>query len=997
MVVLSGRSAGVSTREIDQSGPQNVTPVGVPAGVIGTAESGPAFVPVTVAALSDFVAKFGGSDGTKFGPIAVAEWLRNAQAATYVRVLGVGKGLRRETTGDNAGRVDGAGFIVGQQLPGEDGFLRNNPYANTDESSPQGRVHFLGCFMSESAGSTVFSAGGIQVPGENVASPILRAVIFAPSGVVPMLESVTSGAVASNKLDTPAEASGPYGNITGSVDLTNGSQNFVLLLNGHKGNDPANPNIITASFDQTSPSYFGNILNTDPFKIEAAGHYLYAAYDVHPTQAVVTGVGIIEPNVVDQQIAFLTTGSQARNLGTSTVPSYENFEDRFTTPASPSVISQKFGGRYLNLFRVHLLSDGKEGNDNFKISIRNIAKSANSDANYGTFDLVVRDFNDNDDNIIPLETYAGLNLDPTSENYIARRIGDQRQFFDFDKAEGSQKLVVEGNFPNRSNYIRVEVDPSVDSGEVDPSALPIGFRGPFHLVTSGSDPMTAVSDDAGVLTAAGQNALKRIVEPPIPYRENITVGQEPKKTLNQRFYWGVQFEQKISLAEPNRSKVLNKTVLSHAKYFPKFHTTFQNVSVGENSNTPDVNGTVLDSDRFNNNIFSLDRIQIRTGSNGRIDAKELASASYVRDGLIDTDETNKTRALSVEQDFGELVTRNIAKFSFFVQGGFDGVNIFNRDTNNMTNAAIKQELDDPNRGQTLGPTVVAYKKAIEVMSNPSDVDIKLLAIPGIRHSSITDQAISSAENDRFDALYIMDVEERDTLNQVITSSQQDINVGNTANAFSGRGLDSNFAAAYFPDVVVENPFNGLNASVPPSVAVLGAFSLNDAVAFPWFAPAGFTRGALESTQRAALTLNRANLDTLQDANINPLVTFPSGDGVVVWGQKTLQQAQSALDRVNVRRLLIEIRRQVRQVALSLVFEPNREITLERFRSQVNPRLRRIQEQQGIERFRVIIDTTTTTEADVLNNTIRGKIFVEPTRTAELVSIDFVVQNPGQQT
>jgi phage tail sheath protein FI len=994
MVELSGKSAGVSVREIDLTGPRNATPVGVPAGVIGTADRGPAFVPLTFASVPDFVAKFGDTDGTKFGPLAVAEWLRNAQAVTFLRILGIGRGERRLTSGDNAGSVQSAGFVVGQRLPDDSGLLADNTYANS--GGPLGRLHFLGCHMSESAGSTVFSSAGIQTAGTNVAAPIIRGVILAPSGVVPMLSSSFASDSSAPTAGLVSTSAGPRGAITGTVDTSSGRQNFVLLLNGHKGTDSQYPNVITASFDQTAPNYFGNVLNTNPLKIQEAGHLLYTRYDVHPTQAVVTGAGVINSSVVEQVIAFITTGSAARNNGSTTVPSYENFEERFTTPATPTIISQKFGGNYLNLFRIHALSDGQESNVRFKVSIQNIAKSTVNDQEYGTFDLLVRDFNDTDDNRVVLESYAGLTLNPESDNYIAARIGDMHAYYDFDKNAGGQKLVVDGKYPNLSNLIRVEMDNSVENGELDPSALPIGFRGPYHLVTSGSDPLTAVQSDVRVLQPTASSSLKRAVEPPVPFRENIAVGVEPKKTVNKQLYWGVQFEQKVSLAEPNASRVANKTLASMTKFLPRHQTTWQNVSVGENNGTPDVNGTVLDSDRFNNNLFALDRIRVRTGSSGVADSKEFASASYIRNGQIATDDANKLRALSVATDFGDLSVRSIAKFNVFVQGGFDGTNIFNVDTAGLTNAAVVQEMDDVNRGQDYGPTVRSYKKALDVMGNVSDVDIKLLAIPGIRHNVVTDYGIQVIENDRFDALYIMDIEERDTLNSVVTSSLQDINVTNTATAMNLRGLDSNFAASYFPNVVVQNQFNGLPVEVPPSVAVLGAFALNDAVAFPWFAPAGFTRGALQTTDSAAVLLNQDNMDTLQDANINPIVSFPGSSGVVIWGQKTLQAAQSALDRVNVRRLLIDVRRQVRRLAETIIFEPNREATLNRFSSLVNPVLQRIQEQQGVERFKVIIDASTTTQADVENNTIRGKIFLTPTRTAETVSIDFVLTNAGAQ-
>ena len=145
-----------------------------------------------------------------------------------------------------------------------------------------------------------------------------------------------------------------------------------------------------------------------------------------------------------------------------------------------------------------------------------------------------------------------------------------------------------------------------------------------------------------------------------------------------------------------------------------------------------------------------------------------------------------------------------------------------------------------------------------------------------------------------------------------------------------------------------------------------------------------------------MKLNRTNLDDLYEVDINPLTSFPDSNGVVVFGQKTLLAAQSALDRVNVRRLLIEVRRRVRRIANTILFEPNRETTLARFSAAVNPVMQQIQAQRGLDRYKVQIDTTTTTQADVENNTIRGKIYLQPTRSLEFVSLDFVVTNQGAE-
>jgi hypothetical protein len=992
MAELTMRSPGVSAREIDLTSPTNIQPSGIPAGIIGTATRGPAFVPVTFATYRDFAAKFGDTDGEKFGPLAVSEWLRNAQSVTYMRVLGIGDGEKRTTTGNNAGKVTRAGFIVGDEQPQDSGLVARNPFAVI--AGVPGRMHFLGCFMSESAGSTIFSDAGIQPNAK--AAPIIRAVIMAASGVVPM---ISSSLVASTQPSNTVAATtaGPVGFNTGSVNISSGKQEFTLLLNGHK-NTSQYPNVLTASFDPTAPNYFLNVLNSNPYLLEDAGLCVYTHYDIHSALAVVTGTGVIAGTapVVPasyEPLAFILTSSMTRNSGSAAVPNFESFEDRFRTAVSPYVVSQKYGGTPKNLFRIHALDDGTYINKKIKISIRNISKSSSDLVPFGTFDVLVRDFTDNDENPVILEQFLSVNLNPSSERYIAKIIGDQHVYFDFDKNSDGQKLVLDGNYPNVSKLIRVEVDSSVEDNEVPEDVLPAGHRGIYHLVTSGSAILSNGSMAVGNMLVAGQgSALLRAVEPAVPFRKNVTYGVEPRLTVSKNLYWGTMFERQESLTEPNKTLVQDTTIESFTQYFPKFHTSFQNPWVGDNEGTSDSNGIIYDADRFNNNAFSLENLSVRTGSNGIADPKEWASASYVRYGGVSANDTNKTRAFNFNTDLADLTAKSFAKFTFFLQGGFDGVRIFDEKSTKLLNESIIDEINDSGRGGSDGPTVKVYEKALTIIGEKSSVDIKLLAIPGIRHSYITDQAISKVE-ERFDALFIMDIDGRDSLNFIVTSSIQDSNVSNTAVAFASRGLDTSFAAAYYPDQIMIDPTTQTNIQVPPSVVVLGAFSLNDSLAHPWFAPAGFARGALTTVVETSVNLTRNNLDTLYDADINPITAFP-GTGPIVWGQKTLLATQSALDRVNVRRLMIELRREVREIANRLIFEPNRESTLAKFEGLVRPRLQRIQTLQGITRFKVKIDTSTTTQADVENNTIRGVIYVQPTKSTEFISLDFVVSNAG---
>jgi phage tail sheath protein FI len=172
--------------------------------------------------------------------------------------------------------------------------------------------------------------------------------------------------------------------------------------------------------------------------------------------------------------------------------------------------------------------------------------------------------------------------------------------------------------------------------------------------------------------------------------------------------------------------------------------------------------------------------------------------------------------------------------------------------------------------------------------------------------------------------------------------------------------------------------------------VLGVYGQNDRLSHAWYAPAGYIRAVVPAEELSTKFLAE-NVDTVYDAGINPIIATP-GVGIVVNGQRTLLVEGSALDRVNVRRLLIEVRRRVKAVAYGLLFEPNRATTIARFNAAVTPIMKQIQAQRGVERYRVQIDTTTTTQADVENNTIRGKIYLQPTRSAEFVSIDFEARN-----
>ena len=983
MAETVGRFApSVTSREIDLSQPAQTEISGIPAGVIGTANEGPAFIPLTVASRQQFINTYGNSSGEKFGPLAVYEWLKNAQAATYMRVLGVGDGKKRNTT---TGKVTNAGFVVGDRLVQPSGLIGNNPYAAAGSGDVKGRTYFLSCFMSASAGSSIFSEAGIQNSSKAVS--ILRGVLLAPSGVILHLSGTTHDN-ANNKAPTKGNVAttGTQGGVTGSVDTASGE--FRLLMNGYNNSDASKLSVISASFDMTSPDYFVNKFNKNPFKIEEHGHYLYSWYDVHPNLAVITGSGITPIASASQEIATLLTSSISRNTGNSTVPNYEDFEDRFSHGKTPFLISQKLGGQNKNLFRLHLLSDGQDVSNKYKFSIENIIPGVDS-TSYGQFDLLIRSIDDDDNGFTPLESWTGLSLDPSSDKYISRVIGDQNVYYKFDVNEQNQKIVVEGSHPVNSKYVRVEVTDEVAKGHpagISPNALPFGFRGPLKLNISGSMLTKGNGNHDGYYNSASENeeVLRTIFELPIPYRENIAINNNDvnSKTENTSLYWGIQTNLKTNKVLVNQATVFNESFVNgYTKHYPTHRLNTLNFA-SENSN---------EVDAYNNNKFTLENILVRTGSGSELaNPDEWVSASYSRGATAAISSTNETRYFQVS-DLTNTANRKYAKFTFFAQCGFNGANIFNEDKFNFTNNAVAREMTDSLANDVNDNTVKAYRKAIDVMTSKDDVDIQLFAIPGIRDSAVTDYAIQKIEN-RFDAMYIMDIEDVDQQGNVVTSSAQQVNVNKTRERLTNtRNLDTSFAAAYFPDVNMTDPETNTTVRVPPSVPVLGAYAFNDAVAHPWFAPAGFNRGSLSSITSTSTNLKQSDLDNLYAAGINPIAEFV-GNGITIWGQKTLQSKSSALDRINVRRLLIDVRRKVKAIANTLLFEPNREETLDKFTALVNPILQRIQSQGGVERYKAVIDTSTTTQTDVENNTIRGKIFLQPIRSIEYVSLDFVVTN-----
>ena len=346
--------------------------------------------------------------------------------------------------------------------------------------------------------------------------------------------------------------------------------------------------------------------------------------------------------------------------------------------------------------------------------------------------------------------------------------------------------------------------------------------------------------------------------------------------------------------------------------------------------------------------------------------------------------SNYIRVKSVETPTPNYFDNNgVAKAAFTGSIPVNASSSFGAATGDPTLAGGNAYYEAISNTDTQGLVATDYTNMINLLSNQDDYRFNLLVTPGLvnafaSHSSAITSVITNTQN-RGDNIYIPDM----------------VGYGSTAGAVitQAASRDTSYAATYWPWCQVLDPETGKNVWVPASALIPGVYAFNDRAADPWFAPAGINRGGLGQVIRAEQKLSQATRDTLYTGKVNPIATFP-GTGVVVYGQKTLQTKSSALDRVNVRRLLIQLKGFISQVANNLVFEQNTLTTRNNFLSIVNPYLESVQQRQGLYAFRVIMDDSNNT-ADVIDrNQLIGQIFIQPTKTAEFIYLDFSILPTG---
>ena len=569
--------------------------------------------------------------------------------------------------------------------------------------------------------------------------------------------------------------------------------------------------------------------------------------------------------------------------------------------STPFITSQFVGGTHpdkitKDLFKFHCLNDGAACNTQYKISIAGLKEPADIDGEeqYSTFNILVRSCDDKDKSPVILEQYNNVNLDPDSVNFISRVIGDRRATY----STLFNKVITEGDYPNQSSFIRVEVAQAVTDKSYSPKLSPKGFRGVHNPVLE------------SVFTPA-------VTFPSASYKSEQTIGG----SYDTKAFLGFNFKD-VEVDNMNFLKPLPEN-------------SVKNVS-GD----------------FNVELHS---------------------------GHADSGLWEGSLSASIDNAGATGPAPSQIKFTVPMQGGYDGYKTSQTFKTGEHIAATNMQGMDLSSTNATGYS--AYKKAIDILSNQDEYDMNMLVLPGVIkriHASVTDAATTMVE-DRGDTFYVMDLT---TVNDKVTTAVNE-----------AASLDSNYAAVYYPWVKVLDTSINKPVFVPPSVIVPGAIAASDNIAAEWFAPAGLNRGVLGAVLEAKIRLNQAERDQLYEGKVNPIATFPQ-TGVCIWGQKTLQTRPTALDRINVRRLLIAVKKYIASSSRYLVFEQNTIQTRNRFLNIVNPYLESVQQRQGLFAFRVVMDETNNTPAEIDRNRLIGAIYLQPTKTAEFIVLDFNVLPTG---
>jgi hypothetical protein len=932
-------SPGVKINEIDRSViTTNNGAIGPT--VVGRFQRGPGLVPVTVGSYVDFDNAFGPptrgvvnstrSDVWRTGQVqsptyaayGAEAWLKNSSPLTVVRTLGV---QHPQAIADDKAK---AGWKAG-----------------SGRSTVSGGGAW-GIFMADSGSATTAS---------------LAAVIYLREGEVEL-----SG---TNLAGTPVQDSKVF------VKSVGNNCEFRLVIKNGAGTEVVKTSV---NLNKSSSKHIRKILNTNPVltNVEITPASALKTYWLGETFETFVSTVVSNQDDDDGVIACVVPLENTLDLDSPV-----NLGDHLGVQAQPAktgwVISQDLNSLTASfdpkdmpkLFRFSTLG-GEEGDSsgeweqkNVKISIEDVKASNNSFNKYGSFTVKVRKMTDSDKKQEVLETFSGVNLDPTSPNYIARVIGDKKVIWDSDQ-ERHKTL---GSYENRSNFIRVEMDTLLEQGALDPVLLPFGFFTPPSFIAGELEDTDIVNSGSTLVLGpidAGLPISCSLLFPTLPMVSKVT-------RRGDRTYLGME-----SLS--GNGRLFNDDVLDLLRAKP------QNVSTYEAG----LNDTLIE----NSVVFTLDDVKL----SGSAAAEWVAGSRKLGESLT----ALSASVTGSDEGYRSILNAGFNQFTMPLFGGTNGFRIDEKDP--LRNKFMTGMSEDDLEGKS-NYAFYSLKRSVDSVADPEALDMNLLTAPGVTNVVLTNRIMEVCEQ-RADALAIIDIEggyrpESDPDNAEDLEADRLGSVQETISAIKQRDLNSSYGCTYYPWVKVRDSRENGEVWMPPSVVALGTMASSQEVSAVWFAPAGFNRGGLDRGS-AGLTvtevrevLKATQRDDLYEVNINPIARFPA-EGIVIFGQKTLQATPSALDRINVRRLVLFLKKQVSRIASGLLFDQNIKSTWQRFINEVNPFMDSVKAGGGIVEYKVVLDETTTTPDLIDRNTMYAKIFIKPAYAIEFIGIDFVITNSG---
>ena len=622
--------------------------------------------------------------------------------------------------------------------------------------------------------------------------------------------------------------------------------------------------------------------------------------------------------------------------------------NQYQASSTPFFVSELRGNKVYKLFKFISISDGDASNSEIKVSIANLS------FNNMSFDVLVRNFFDTDQNPVVIEKFTQCNLDPATNNFIAKKIGS---------SNGEYALI--------SKFIMVEMS---DEAPID--AIPCGFYGYTQREYATNTNISPIPKFKTKYNFPGEV----IANPPFGGNNDSV---ESSGDVVRRTYLGFSTQYGI-----------DESLLTYKGK--------QNPTAWVASPVP------VEGSQWNwlSQGFHMDSgATVVTIAGNYVTSGQPAFQCGVADFRFDPE--------TQENPYYFIYSR---KYTVCFAGGFDGWDIYrefrtNEDRFQLGSSGFLAGSSPTTRypaatGQGLFKRIVvqnntqdfantdyyAYLLGILTFANPESTNINVFAtssIDYVNNSNLVESAIDMVQFSRADSVYIATTPDYFMYTPDATNPQDIIYPQEAVDNLDNTGIDSNYTATYYPWILTRDTVNNTQIYLPPTGEVCRNLALTDNISFPWFASAGYTRGLVNSI-KARVKLTQEDRDTLYQGRINPIATF-SDVGTVIWGNKTLQVADTALNRLNVRRLLLQARKLISAVAVRLLFEQNDQIVRQQFLDSVNPILDGIRRDRGLYDFRV---TVSSTPEDLDRNTLTGKIYLKPTKSLEFIDIEFFITPTG---